>query len=243
MRNNKKLPKYVEEELSGKDLIKFKKITLTPKQSSLFDLIRLNKIVVATGPPGTSKTFSACYVALKLLSDFKYKKIIITKPTEIVGSSGLGALPGTLEEKISVYKDSFMQVFSDILDGESLKKLNDSLVIEFKPVQFMRGSTFKNCIVIVDEIQSFDIKELMAIVTRLGSDSKFIFTGDINQNDIDKRYVAVNIFKEILDGINDIGIFEFERKDIIRDPILIEITDKYDKMREEGRLTQNKKNS
>jgi phosphate starvation-inducible PhoH-like protein len=225
-------------------VLKFKKIKLSDKQVELFNLIKDNKIVVATGPAGTSKSFCACYASLKLYESGFCDKIIITKPTEIVGASSLGHLPGTLEEKISVYMDSFISVCSDVIESSSLQELILTKEIEYKPVQFMRGATFKNCVVIIDEFQSFDIKELMAIVTRFGQPNcKMVFIGDVNQSDIDKKYVAVNIFKEILNGISSISTFEFDRKDIVRDPILIEITDKYEKMKEEGKLTSNRKNT
>lgn len=192
----------------------------------------------------THNTFCACFAALKLLNDKFCESIIITKPTEIVGGTQLGHLPGTLDEKLLAYMESFKSVFSDIIDPKQLDAMIGNKVIEYKPVQFVRGITFNNSVVIVDEFQSFDIKELMAIVTRMGKNNcKMIFIGDVNQNDIDKRYVAVNIFKEIIDGINGTALFEFDRSDIVRDEILIEITDRYNKMKEEGRLGSNKKNT
>ena len=222
----------------------FKKIKLSDKQIELFNLIKNNKITLALGPPGTSKSFCACYAALKLYEKGECDKIILTKPTEVIGGSPLGFLKGTLEEKISVYMESFISVFSDILLTQPLNQMLLNKDIEYKPVQYMRGATFKNCVVIVDEFQSFDIKELMAIVTRFGNiKCKMIFIGDINQSDIDKKYLAVNVFKEILDGIKDIAFFQFDRNDIVRDPILIEITDKYEKMKEEGKLSINRKNT
>ncbi len=243
---SKKTPKYIIEELQGENaqFVEFKKVTLSLKQKELIDLISRNKIVVATGPAGTAKTFCASYAALKLFASDFCEKIIITKPTEIVGSSALGFLPGSLDEKLAVYTDSFTDVFSDIIERDSLKMMVENKEIEYKPVQFVRGKTFKNTVVIIDEFQSFDIKELMAIVTRFGKPNcKMIFVGDINQNDIDKRYLAVNQFKEILDGIKDCATFEFERKDIVRDEILIQITDRYDQLKEQGKLALNKKNT
>lgn len=247
-RDSKKIPKYAKDEMEemkmmNREFMTFKDIKLSKKQKELNDLIIKNKITVATGPAGTSKTFSACHAALKLFKDNKCKKIIITKPTEIVGSTDIGFLPGTLDDKLAVYKESFIGVFSDIIEGKDLKYLMDNLLIEYKPVQFIRGSTWKDSIIIVDEFQSFDIKALMAIVTRLGKGSKMVFVGDVNQNDINQKYLAVNIFKQILDGIKGTAIFEFDRSDIVRDPILIEITDKYEKLQSEGKLSATKGNT
>jgi phosphate starvation-inducible PhoH-like protein len=247
--SGKRVPRYVEEELNDfsnapggllKGFVRFKKISLTQKQSDLVDIIRNNKISVATGPAGTSKTFSTCFAGLKLFQEGLCDGIVITKPTEIIGGKDLGFLPGSLKDKLMVYEESFMSNFAEIIDKKDLGSMVESKAIEFKPVQFMRGSTFKNKVVIIDEFQSFDIKELMAIVTRLGENCKMVFIGDINQNDIDKKYVAVDLFKRILDGIKGVGLFEFERKDIVRDPILIEITDRYDQLKEGGKLTYTK---
>lgn len=254
-RENKRLAKYEQEELDeyltdtetetvlNKDMFHMRHIELTPKQLQLMQLITDNKIIIATGAAGTSKTFTTCFTALKLLKNHKFKNIVVTKPTEIVGGTELGHLPGTLMEKLAVYMDSFIGIFSELLPGTDLKKMIEDNTIEFRPAQFMRGKTFRNCIVIVDEFQNFDIKTLMAIVTRLGENCTMVFAGDINQNDINKKYVAVNIFKEIIDGLPGTGIFEFAKEDIVRDKLLIDITDRYDKLKSEGKLPTTKRNT
>lgn len=226
-----------------KDMLTFKKVKLSAKQQQLFDLIINNKITVAIGPPGTAKTFSACYAALKLYHDNYCKNIFITKPTEIVGGTDLGFLPGTLNEKLAVYEESFMSNFSEIIEGRDLKMLKETKVIEYKPVQFVRGRTFNNAVVIIDEFQSFDIKSLMAIVTRLGKNNcKMIFIGDTEQNDINKKFVAVDFFLKVLEGIKDVATFKFDRQDIVRDKILIDIIDNYEKLKGEGELPMTKGN-
>lgn len=250
-KRNKKLSKQEQEELdmylekeknSDMNPINIKQITLTPKQLSLMDTIRKNKITVVTGPAGTSKTFSSCFTALIELRKLNYKKIIITKPTEIVGGTNLGFLPGTLEEKIKVYMQSFISIFSKMLTGEQLKAFMDEKIIEFVPAQFVRGDTFDDSIIIIDEFQSFDISTLMAIVTRLGKNSKMIFVGDAKQNDINKKYVAVDTFKHILDGVEDTDTFEFNREDIVRDKILIDIIDNYERLEAQNSLPQTQGN-
>lgn len=254
-RPNKKLPKYEQEELdeylnSSKEkpektmeILNIKHVELTPKQLELMQLIEDNKITIATGPPGTSKSFTTCFTALKEYKKQNYEKIIITKPTEIIGGTDLGHLPGGLVEKISVYMDSFIGTFSELLDGKKLKELLETNKIEFKPAQFMRGKTFNDSIIIIDEFQNFDIKTLMAIVTRLGRNSKMIFIGDTNQNDINKKYVAVDIFKQIINGLPGTVLFEFDRSDIVRDPLLIEIIDRYEKLKAENKLPNTKRNT
>lgn len=241
----KNIAKYVQEE--NEALIQFKEdLKLTSKQKELIKMINQNKITVVTGPAGTAKTFCAAYAALKLMDkDYdNYQKIVITKPTEIVGDTALGFTPGTLEEKLGVYMENFQDVFEDIIEPQTLKQLVTSQEIQYKGSQFVRGRTLKNSIVIVDEFQSFDIKTLMAIVTRIGRNNcKMIFCGDIKQNDINRKYVAVNLFKQILEGIPDIGMFEFSKEDNMRSPIVTSILDNYDRLEAEGLITPNKKNT
>jgi len=222
--------------------INFKEgVELSDKQNLLNKLIKKNKIVLATGPAGSSKTFTACYTALQLLNDRFCSRIILCKPTEIVGNSGLGYLKGGLDEKLEPYLESFVSNFAEIVDKKLVDKMIDEKTIEFVPVQFIRGRTYNYSVVIIDEFQSFDIKELMAIVTRFGRNNcKMIFIGDINQSDINKRLVAVDVFDNILHNIDGVGKFKFEKSDIVRDPIIIEITDRYEKMKELKQLTPTK---
>lgn len=240
-KQNKTKPRYqdddysVIEEVYQKFMV-FKNVSLTKKQEEFHQTILKNKITVATGYAGTSKTFTACYTCLQALKEKTFSKIILCKPTEIVGDSEIGFLKGTLEEKLAVYKESFVSNFNEIIDEKDVKMLFDSNKIEFKPVNFIRGTTMKDSIIIIDEFQNFDINQLMAIVTRLGKNSKMVFIGDVRQSDINKKYLAVNVFKKVLEGINSIQMFEFDKTDIIREPILIEIMEKYEQMELAGEI-------
>ena len=246
---SKRTPKYQKEEeieIDNDHLISFRKDTkLTPKQKEAVSLIFANDITVLTGPAGTAKTFCAAYAATKLFSkDEQYHKIIITKPTEIVSDAELGFTPGSLEEKLGVYMENFQDVFEDIVDGDSLKMMVTAKEIIYKGAQFVRGRTLKNAIIIVDEFQSFDIKTLMALATRLGkSGAKMIFCGDIKQNDIHKKYVAVDIFKEIMTDLPGVALFEFDESDNMRHPLVQMMVRKFEELEAAGRIPQNKKNA
>lgn len=241
----RKKPKYVETEETQDSFIEFKQVKLTTKQKQLVDLINKYKIVIATGPAGTSKTFCAAYAALKLYATTdEYQRIIITKPTEIVGDTALGYTPGTLDEKLSIYMENFNDVFEDIVEHNVISQMVTARELQYKAPQFVRGRTMKNSIVIVDEFQSFDIHQLMALVTRMGkSNCKFIFCGDIRQNDINKKYVALNLFKEILNELPGTVQFEFTKEDNMRDPLVQMIVERYEQMEREGKITPNKKNA
>ncbi len=191
-----------------------------------------NRIIVITGPAGTSKTFISCYAALKLLNSGDFENIYLTKPIVESGNS-IGLLPGNEKEKTAPFLESFVSNFEDILDpagSTNWAYLWNQQVIDFKIPQHARGANWKHCITIVDEIQNFPIKEMMTILTRLSNGSKFIFCGDSRQNDIDQRKVCVDFFKDkILEDVEGVVRFEFNAKDNMRDPILIKITENYDK--------------
>jgi len=245
----RKTPKYIQEEAQSfksspksvaAEFIKPKKLEfeLTKKQKDLMKILSSNKIITVTGPPGTSKTFIACYAAIHAYMTGKCQHIILSKPTEILsGTKDPGALPGSLEEKMAVYAESFFDAFDEILDKKDFKHLWNDKIIEFKPAQFLRGRTIKNSFIIIDEFQNFDIKALKSIVTRFGRNSTIVFMGDTKQNDIGKKFVAVDLFNEIIKPIKGCAIFKFERGDIVREQILIDIVDRFEKFEEEGKFT------
>lgn len=212
---------------------------LTTKQKKVMRIIDNNKIITVTGPPGTSKSFIACYNAVQALLRGDVEKIIISKPTDVLsGTKEVGFLPGSLDEKMQVYIESFIDVFMDMLRPSHFQYLWDNKIIEFKPAQFLRGRTLKKSFIIIDEFQNFDIKTLKSIVTRLGKDSKMVFMGDTKQNDINKKYVAVDAFKDILHGIKGCSSFEFLREDIVREQILIDIIDRFEEFEEKCLLPE-----
>jgi len=246
-RENKKIPKHAQEEIDDyknstkttNEFVKVRKLDfrLTKKQRDVLEVLDSNKIVTITGPPGTSKTFIACYSAVQALLAGKCKKIILSKPTEVLsGTKDPGALPGTLEEKMAVYAESFIDSFEEFLSPKDFKHLWDEKMIEFKPAQFLRGRSLKDSFIIIDEFQNFDIKALKSIVTRLGRNSKIVFMGDTRQNDINKKHVAVDTFNKIIQPIDGCETFNFEKEDIVREQILIDIIDRFEKFEDEGNM-------
>lgn len=189
----------------------------------------------------THNTFSACYAAIEALRKGEIKKIYLVKPLETSGEE-TGFLPGDLDEKMKPYMQSFVDNLVEMVEGKDLQSMMQSKVIEFVPIAFMRGRTLKDAYVLIDECQNSDIKQLMTLVTRLGKNSKMIFLGDQRQNDINKRYLAFNFFVEkILDPADDdIFSFQFSREDIVRHPLLIRITDRYEDAEINGLLPDTK---
>lgn len=248
--SKKVTPKYMQEELEEYNSLKQAEISefitikklefqLTAKQKDLIKILNNNKIITVTGPPGTSKTFVACYAAIQAFLAGKCKTIVLSKPTEILsGTKDPGALPGSLDEKMAVYAESFFDAFDEILSRKDFKHLWDEKIIQFKPAQFLRGRTIKDSFIIIDEFQNFDIKALKSIVTRLGRNSTMVFMGDTKQNDINKKYVAVDVFNQIIRPIKGCSTFKFDRSDIVRDPILIDIIDRFEEFEDKGELPE-----
>ena len=248
-RANKRIPKSAQEEIdiyhsSGIDrktieeFISLKELDfeLKNKQKHLMRIIKANKIITVTGPPGTSKTFIACYAAAQEFIKGKYDRIILSKPTEVLsGTKDIGALPGTIDEKMAVYAESFFDAFLEFLSQKNFSHLWSEKIIEFKPAQFLRGRSIKNAFIIIDEFQNFDAKALKSIVTRLGRNSKIVFMGDTRQNDINKKYVAVDVFNQLISEIGEgCATFKFETEDIVRDPLLIKIMDKWEEYEDQN---------
>ena len=186
MRQQQKISKQkikgeIEEELRGfntkkssifnKDEFNKLKVELTPKQHELYKTIRNNTFTIVRGPAGSAKTFVACYTALGLLADKKVDKIIITKPIVSAGEE-IGILPGDLSMKTDVYMKSYISTFEKILGKFLSDILFASGIIEINFLAYMRGDTFDNSVMILDECQNVKMSQLMLWITRLGKDSK-----------------------------------------------------------------------
>lgn len=223
-----------------REFTKFKPVKLSDKQKELFDGIQNNIITTVTGPPGTSKTFSACHAAVEALRKGVIKKIYLVKPLETSGEN-VGFLKGTLSEKVEPYLASFLDNLYEMMLPSDVSAAMLSGVIEFVPIAFMRGRTLKDCYIIADELQNCDVKQLMTLVTRMGKNTKMILLGDSSQNDINKRFVSFDFFiDKILGEDENIFRYKFTRLDIVRHPLLIKIVDNYEKAQAEGLLPDTK---
>lgn len=211
-------------------------ISLTPRQVEFFKTIQNNTITFVQGPAGSSKTFTSCYAALRAIAEKKVRKIVLVKPIQESGGEKLGSLPGELAEKINPYLDSFRHNFEKIIGRQAFQFMADVGEIEFKPLAYMRGNTFDESFIFADEAQNMDYKALMMIITRLGRDSKLVLSGDVSQYDIKKNSVAMPTFIEMVNDVEGVGQFSFTKDDIVRNKILVEIADRYDKWRIEKNL-------
>ena len=198
---------------------------LTNNQKLLFNAYAENKNIVAYGCAGTGKTFITLYNAIKdvLSPTTPYEKIYIVR--SLVATREIGFLPGDHEDKSTLYQIpykhmvKYMFEMSSDADFEMLYgNLKTQGTIDFWSTSFIRGTTFDNAIIIVDEYQNLNFHELDSIMTRVGQDSKIMYCGDATQSDLVKQNERNGIvdFMRILRLMPSVGIIEFTVEDIVR---------------------------
>ena len=189
-------------------------------QGEYLRAIHENQIIFGVGSAGTGKTFVAATYAASELFHRRIHKIILTRPNVETGR-GLGFLPGTLEEKYAPYLEPFDQVFQRSLGKGFYEYALKNKNIEPKPLGFMRGATFDNCIVLLDEAQNATKEEMKMLLSRIGKNCKMIISGDIDQADIPESGLSDAINR--LHNIQGIEIVRFMDEDIVRSKMCKEI--------------------
>lgn len=189
-------------------------------QGEYLDAIKHNDIVFGVGSAGTGKTFIAASYAASELFHKRIGKIILTRPNVETGR-GLGFLPGTLEEKYAPYLLPFDSIFTKALGKGFYEYALKNKDIEPTPLGFLRGTTFENCIVLVDEAQNCTKEELKMLLSRIGKNCKMLISGDHEQSDIENS--GLEDAMDRLEGISGIEIIEFLDSDIVRSKICKQI--------------------
>lgn len=181
------------------------------------------KIVFLTGPAGSAKTFLAIYAALQILDGDFSKDIIYIRSLIESASKSLGYLPGMAEEKFSPYTIPLLEKCDEIIESHSTDELMTSSKISSMPINFLRGVSWKNKIVCVDECQNLTLKEKTTLLTRVGEKTKVFLMGDFSQSDINGRSGFQDIVTAFTgEDCEDKGIFVFNFgvEDIFRSEIL-----------------------
>lgn len=200
----------------------------TYNQYKFIKLIKENDLVFAIGPAGTGKTFIAVLLAINALRKGDVKKIIITRPAVEAGES-LGFLPGDLKEKIDPYLMPIYDALDSILGSEQKDKYVEKGIIEVMPLAYMRGRTLDEAFIILDEAQNTTDRQMLMFLTRLGFNSKMIVNGDVTQIDLNISKSTSGLVSAInkLKNVNKIGFIEFNNNDVVRNPLVQTIIEKF----------------
>lgn len=216
-RSGKKMRNFetvIEEKPNVKPNYTFKEVhPLNYIQGEYLDAITHNDIIFGIGSAGTGKTFIAASYAASELFHRRINKVILTRPNIETGR-GLGFLPGTIEEKYAPYLLPFDAIFTKALGKGFYEYALKSKTIEPTPLGFLRGMTFDNCIVLVDEAQNCTREEMKMMLSRIGKNCKMIFSGDTEQADIPNS--GLDDAVDRLEGIPGIEVIEFLDEDIVR---------------------------
>jgi phosphate starvation-inducible PhoH-like protein len=189
-------------------------------QETYLQAIHENDIIFGIGSAGTGKTYIAATYAAGELFHRRIRKIILTRPNIETGR-GLGFLPGTLEEKYAPYLEPFNEIFTRSLGRGFYEYALSKKDIEAKPLGFMRGTTFDDCIVLLDEAQNATRDEMKMILSRVGKNCKIIVSGDQDQSDIDNS--GLEDAAKRLERIDGIEVVRFMDSDIVRSKLCKEI--------------------
>jgi phosphate starvation-inducible PhoH-like protein len=182
-------------------------------QGEYLEAIKSNEIIFGIGSAGTGKTFVAASYAAGELFHRRIEKIILTRPNVETGR-GLGFLPGELEEKYAPYLDPFDQVFKRSLGAGFYEYALKTKTIDPKPLGFMRGASFENSIILVDEVQNMTKTEFKMLLSRIGRNCKVILSGDPDQTDIQDSGLKDAVDR--LEGLPGIEVVKFLDEDIVR---------------------------
>lgn len=202
-----------------------------------------NDVLIAVGPAGTGKTLLACTYAVQRLREDSIQKIVLTRPIVTV-EEDIGYLPGKLNSKMEPWTRPIFDILSEYYDHRTITSMLQCGVIEIAPLAYMRGRTFKNSIIIADEMQNSSPNQMMMITTRLGENSKLLITGDLNQSD---KYED-NGLKDLIEKVNayentdGIKICTFDEKDVQRSEIVSKMLAIYGGFSPRGMLPRNPPN-
>ena len=187
-----------------------------------------NDLIIAEGPAGTGKTYTAIALAVRALKNHEVKKIVLTRPAVEAGER-LGFLPGDMKDKLDPYLQPLYDALHDMIPFRKLEQWIEDGTVQIAPLAFMRGRTLESCFVILDEAQNATMSQLKMFLTRMGVNSKFILTGDTTQIDLPKRSESGLLrAMHLLEGIEGISIIRFDERDIVRHRLVKHIVRAYD---------------
>ena len=205
------------------------------KQKQYANLIKEKEVVICSGPAGTGKSYVSIAVAIELLQSTSnsYNKILIVKPA-VEAEENLGFLPGDIKEKMAPYLASSIDIVDKILGKVTRIELEKSEDLMAEPLGFIRGKTIDNAILIMEEAQNMSPTQMKTLLTRIGYNSKYVISGDMDQSD---KYDNINksgLYDAMMKhgNVEEVGMFEFNENDIVRNPLISKLLRNYKKYEE-----------
>jgi len=209
-----------------------KKITILPRNVHQEDYIELlndpqKSIVFATGPAGTGKTMLAVQMGISKFESGEVSKIVVTRPAVSVDEQH-GFLPGDLKDKMAPWTRPIFDVLEEHWQPKQVERMIENKEIEIAPLAYMRGRTFKECWIVADEMQNATPEQMKMLLTRIGTGSRIIVTGDLAQHDRGFQNNGLKDFTQRLkENHSTIGCVHFTKKDVERHPAVVDVLSIY----------------
>jgi phosphate starvation-inducible PhoH-like protein len=200
----------------------------SPGQATYMDLLSSHEMVFGIGPAGTGKTYLAVAQAVAMLTAGSVDRIVLSRPAVEAGER-LGFLPGDMKEKVDPYLRPLYDALHDMMPGEQVIRRMGTGEIEVAPLAFMRGRTLKHAFVILDEAQNTTPVQMKMFLTRMGEGTRMVVAGDLSQVDLPVgARSGLRDALETLEGLPGIGVCRFDKRDVVRHPLVARIVDAYD---------------
>ena len=195
---------------------------MNEKQSALLDAIHKNTMTVAIGTAGTGKTYCSASKVAQLFLKGGYDKIVLTRPNVSTGRS-VGFFPGTAEEKLSVWLQPLLTVLKEAFGDGRYQYFMEKKIIQIQPLETVRGQSFNDALILIDECQNLEWGEIEAVTTRIGENSKMILMGDPRQSDV-KNGMAIEKFIKMAENYKiNVPVIRFGLDDVVRSDIVAQL--------------------
>ena len=200
----------------------------SPGQATYMDMLTRHEMVFAVGPAGTGKTYLAVAQAVAMLTAGKVDRIVLSRPAVEAGER-LGFLPGDMKEKVDPYLRPLYDALHDMMPGEQVTRRMGTGEIEVAPLAFMRGRTLAHAFVILDEAQNTTAVQMKMFLTRMGEGTRMVIAGDLTQVDLPTgTRSGMRDALDTVEGVPGIGVCRFDKRDVVRHPLVARIVDAYE---------------